>query len=445
MDWEIGRTEHLKLSEAVADRYDDLYAESNFATGSYMDYEIQVLEQWSHEAPDHDLAIDLGCGTGRDTFVLARRFDQVYAYDFSPKMIEVATQKKISRAIGNALFEVQDVEVNPLDLPAGCASLVNSAFGMGSFVQSVEGFLRVVKRALKPQGIAIFSFYNSAALVNGLNLQWRPALAARAVEGEDALRVDFGGVEYTISARSYSPREIKRKVEGNFRLLSLTTFPTLSALFPQELFSDSVARKLCTNVDHLLAGNLDIAAGPYIVAVGRREGRPQYKPEVSGYEWVVKLLKRHNVTLDVRHHGPVKNMEEVEQVIQADRGELIKSILVATSGDPKRDNLHPQLFLFGIPADRKLDFGRVARYLGKPRRCVTAATQSQVEELTGFTVGSVPPFGMPKYVPVILDHRLLGKHKVWCGTGKSTESLRISIEDLKRLSSFSVADISKPY
>ncbi|MFJ6831414.1 YbaK/EbsC family protein [Streptomyces sp. NPDC091209] len=444
MDWETGRAEHLKLSEAVAGQYDEIYAEANFATGSYMNYEIQVLDQWSREAPDHDLAVDLGCGTGRDTFVLAKRFDQVYAYDFSPKMIEVATRKKIRGAIGNVLFEVRDVEMDPLDLPAGCASLVNSAFGMGSFVQNVEEFLRIVKRLLKPQGVAIFSFYNSAALVNELNLQWRPALAARATDGEDALRVDFSGEEYVVAARAYAIREIKRKIEGNFRILSLTTFPTLSSLFPQELFAESEARKLCTNVDQLLAGNLDIAAGPYIVAVGRREGRPQCKPEVNGYELVVRLLNRHNIPHDFRHHAPVRNMEEVERTIQADRGELVKSILVAVSDDPKRDDLHPQLYLFGIPADRKLDFGRVARYLGKPRRCVIAATQSHVEELTGFTLGSVPPFGMPKYVPVILDERLIEKRKVWCGTGKITESLRISIEDLRRLSSFSVAAISKP-
>ncbi|PBC96182.1 prolyl-tRNA editing enzyme YbaK/EbsC (Cys-tRNA(Pro) deacylase) [Streptomyces sp. Ag82_O1-15] len=442
MDWQTGRAEHLQLSQAAAEHYDELYADSNFATGSYMDYEVRVLEKWLKEAPDQELAVDLGCGTGRDSFVLAKRFDQVFAYDFAPNMISVAIRRKLRRSVGNVLFEVADVDRDPLEVPPGSVSIVNSAFGMGSFVENLDQFFREVRRVLKPQGIAIFSFYNAGALVNGLNLQWRPALAARVVE-KDTLRVDFGGEEYDVAARAYSVPEVKRKIEGSFSLLSLTTFPTLSALFPQELFADPAARKLCTNVDQHLAENLEIAAGPYIVAIGRREGRVHEKRDLSGYEWVLKLLRQHGITPLLRHHGPVKNMDEVSQVIDSDLGELVKSIIVAVTDDPRRDPLHPQLFLFCIPADRKLDFSKVASYLGKPKNSVGPATPSQVEDITGFTVGSIPPFGMPKFIPVILDQSLAAKRRVWCGTGKPTESLRISIDELQRLSAYSIADVSK--
>lgn len=444
MSWEGGRKEHIQLSNAAATHYDELYADSNFATGSYMNYEVQIIEKWAACAPDQHLAVDLGCGTGRDSFVLAKRFDQVYAYDFSEKMIAVATQNKINRDVGNVLFAVRDVERELLDLQPGTASFVNSSFGMGSFVENVEIFFRQVKQILKPQGIAIFSFYNATALVNRLRLDWRPALTARSAPDRDALLVDFSGREYEIAARSYGLREIRLKLEGNFEILSLTTFPTLSALFPQELFEDSLARDLCTNVDNLLADNLALAAGPYIVAVVRRAGKKLRQREVRGYERVLSLLARHNVIPDFRHHAPVRNMEDVKAVIDAPLDEMIKSIIVSVNDDPSRGDGHPRLYLFGVPADRKLDFGKVSSYLGKPRKHVRAATQTEVEDLTGFTIGSIPPFGMPRDVVVVIDSRLAGKRVVWCGTGIPTQSLRLSVDDLRKLSTFSVGDISKP-
>jgi prolyl-tRNA editing enzyme YbaK/EbsC (Cys-tRNA(Pro) deacylase)/SAM-dependent methyltransferase len=445
VDWNEGRTQHLKLSEAAAPQYDELYANANFATGSYMEYEIDTLKRWIPDAPDHHLAIDLGCGTGRDSFVLARYFDQVFAYDFSPAMVEVANANKLQRAQGNVSFKARDVEKGLLDLHPHSADFVNSAFGMGSFIENLEAFLREVKRLLKPGGIAVFSFYNRQALVNSLDLEWRPALAARADPDNELLRVEFEETRFDIAARAYTVQDVRNRLASVFDVLELTTFPTLSALFPQQLFVHESARKLCTHVDQLLAANLDVAAGPYIVAVVRRAGKRQKQRPAEGYERVLTMLRRHEIEPVLRRHAPARTMAEVIELLDEDVSieDMVKSMVVAAP-DQDRDERHPKLYLFGVPADRKLDFGKAAKHLGRKRDDVRAATQSEVEDLTKFTVGSVPPFGLPTQVPVILDQRLATKQHVWCGTGHPTESMRISIEDLQILSGFTVADISKP-
>jgi len=64
-----------------------------------------------------------------------------------------------------------DIEKAPLPLGNDAVSFVNTGFGMGSFVQSPETLFREVRRVLQPGGIAIFSFYNSEALVNFLDLE----------------------------------------------------------------------------------------------------------------------------------------------------------------------------------------------------------------------------------------------------------------------------------
>jgi len=450
--WKLNKEEHLKLSAVAAEKYDDLYEKANFATGSYMRYELETVKRFTAQAPSRSMALDLGCGTGRDSFYLCKHFNQVYGYDFSPEMIFYAEKNKIKKRVGNASFQVLDIEEHELPWDTNSIPFINTAFGMGSFVQNLEQLYREVKRVLLPGGLAIFSFYNSEALVNKLELQWRPALAARVVEGEDCLEVNFEGNQYKIAARAYSVNEIKKKITNSFgqsNLLEITTFPTLSALFPQELFANEKTKELCTRVDTLLANNLDIAAGPYIVAVCKKSGKPEEQEFVKGYASVLKLLKAHHIdtTTRIKEHGPVKTMEDVKKVLNAEPSSMVKSILVQiknTTEESDFTHLHKNLFLIGITEDRKLDFSKLATILDVSRKNLEMADQIQVEEITGFQVGSIPPFGLPKNIPVILDFKVKEQREIWCGTGKTTESIRLSLEELIMLSTPTFNDVSKP-
>jgi prolyl-tRNA editing enzyme YbaK/EbsC (Cys-tRNA(Pro) deacylase)/ubiquinone/menaquinone biosynthesis C-methylase UbiE len=451
-NWEKHKNEHLKLSAAAADKYDEIYEELNFATGSYMKYELEVLNKYSNVLKINSTALDLGCGTGRDSFFLSKHFEQVYGYDFSPEMILNANKNKIRRNIGNVSFEVLDIEERELPWDKSTIPFINTAFGMGSFIEHIEQLFREIRRVLTPGGICVLSFYNSDALVNQLNLEWKPALAARVVENEDCLEVEFENNKFRIAAKAYSPTEIKKKITQSFgeqNLLQITTFPTLSALFPQSLFNNEKARELCTNVDKLLSTNLDIAAGPYIIAVCKKGGKTKTKNKLKGYANVLSLLSRHNINTStkIKEHKPVKTMADVREVLDVDVSSMIKSVLVTTVNDTNESDLshlYQNLFLIGVPANRKVDFGRVSTILNVSRNDLKMANQIQVEEITGFQVGSIPPFGLPKNVPVLLDTSFLELNEIWCGTGKSTESLRLTLEELKALSNPTFNEVSKP-
>ena len=275
---------------------------------------METIRRFIPSAPTRNIVLDLGCGTGRDSFFLAKHFDQVYGYDFSPEMIFVANKNKISDRKGNVYFETRDIEEDELPWDTNSIPFVNSAFGMSSFVQNLENLFREVRRVLMPHGIAIFSYYNIEALVNKLSLQWRPALAARVVQGEDCLEVDFEGAVYKIAAKAYSVSDIRKKTEGAFgvsNILEIATFPTLSALFPQELFANETTKTLCTNVDRLLANNLEIAAGPYIVAVCKKGGSPGKQEDVKGYENVLRVLRRHCIDSRAYLKNPIYWYTEV--------------------------------------------------------------------------------------------------------------------------------------
>ena len=444
--WEERKEQHRRLSAAAAEKYDEIYESANFATGSYMQFEIDKIRELVGQASSNDLAVDLGCGTGRTTFELAKTFRQVYACDLSPEMIEVATAKKHQKMTGNVSFEVRDVEQLQVPLRDSTVSFINTGFGMGSFIQDLGSLFREIRRLLEPGGLAVFSFYSSEALVNSLDLEWKPALAARLAADKNSLKVDFEGTVYEIAARAYTLGEIRRQLDGNFKVVDITTFPTLSALFPQSLFSDKRARNLCSLVDKLLSTNSELAAGPYIVAAGRKAGRPKRFEPSRGYARVLELLSFYKIKVDPKIHKPVRTMQDVQLVLGVPPEEMVKSVLVAadSSDVPTPTSLNARLYLCCVPANMKLDMGKVGRYLKLPRSRIRMATQIEVEELTGFSVGSIPPFGMPDSVPIIVDSKILNMQSVWCGTGKPTESLRLRVNQLKRLSACAEADLTKP-
>jgi len=120
-----------------------------------------------------------------------------------------------------------------------------------------------------------------------------------------------------------------------------------------------------------------------------------------------------------------------------------KSILIADTTEYDEKYEHTNLYLVAIPAQKKLDFSALAKALGLPRARLRMATYAQLEDITGFYVGSIPPFGLPKSIPIIFDKAIESQSEVWCGTGKPTESLRLTIQELTRLCMPTFADISK--
>lgn len=175
-NWTIGKQRHKELSNKSAEEYDKIYAASNFATGSYMEYELEVINR-TIESLDKNrrrIALDLGCGTGRDAFYFHRHFDQVRGYDFSSEMIKVAQKKKLHKSAGNIQFVVRDLEEDLLtDVSNSSISFINSGFGMGSFVRELSPLLREVKRVLEPSGVFLISFYNKQSLVVQIDsLEW---------------------------------------------------------------------------------------------------------------------------------------------------------------------------------------------------------------------------------------------------------------------------------
>ncbi|CAM9537379.1 unnamed protein product [Choristocarpus tenellus] len=113
----------------------------------------------------------------------------------------------------------------------------------------------------------------------------------------------------------------------------------------------------------------------------------------------------------------------------------IKSVIFQARGTP---------FVAVMPDDLVADCARIARYLGLPKRQVTLAGARFVEELTGYQVGTVPPFGHRISLRTLVDTELLNYDTIIGGCGSSDYHLSISLDELLRTSRAELLDLARP-
>jgi SAM-dependent methyltransferase len=161
-------TAPLSKTQSDFDRISTLPAQAWNHNDHYHGFLLKQLPA-SSELP----ALEIGCGTGAFTRLLAQRFRQVLGLDLSPGMIEQA--KACSTGYDNVAFQVADALA--YDLPAarfGCIASIATLHHL-----PFEPILRKMKDALAPGGSLLvldlfqaesLADYSAAALAMPLNL-----------------------------------------------------------------------------------------------------------------------------------------------------------------------------------------------------------------------------------------------------------------------------------
>jgi Cys-tRNA(Pro) deacylase len=85
-----------------------------------------------------------------------------------------------------------------------------------------------------------------------------------------------------------------------------------------------------------------------------------------------------------------------------------------------------------FPGDRRVDVKKVAHAVGCAKARI--AKPDEVVAATGFEVGAVAPFPLPRVERVYIDRTLLGHKRVWVGAGSPSHMAALAPGDLMRLS-----------
>jgi len=153
---------------------------------------------------------------------------------------------------------------------------------------------------------------------------------------------------------------------------------------------------------------------------------------------VIDAAARKGVTLDVTvFPASTHTAEDAAAAVGAELGQIVKSLVfVAVAEDGAPD---PILCL--VSGANRVDLARLAAVTGKPD--VRRATAREATELTGFTIGGIPPIGHARPVRVIMDPDLGRFPVVWAAAGTGSAVFPVPPATLRILANATVAPIAE--
>ena len=152
---------------------------------------------------------------------------------------------------------------------------------------------------------------------------------------------------------------------------------------------------------------------------------------------VLDAAARKGVTIEiVTFPDSTHTAEDAARAVGAELGQIVKSLVFVAPRD--EDAVEPFIVLVAGP-DR-VDVAQLAAVVGEP--AIRRATAREANDLTGFVIGGIPPFGHRRPIRVVMDPRL-GRHQtIWAAAGTQNAVFAVSPATLRMLSNATVAPIA---
>jgi prolyl-tRNA editing enzyme YbaK/EbsC (Cys-tRNA(Pro) deacylase) len=159
-------------------------------------------------------------------------------------------------------------------------------------------------------------------------------------------------------------------------------------------------------------------------------------PAHAAIRRVVDAAARKGVTLDVTTFDEsTHTAAEAARAVRAELGQIVKSLVFVL---PREDgDLEPVIVLVSGP--NRVDLPRLGAVLGRPD--VRRATAREANDLTGFVIGGIPPFGYAQRLRVVMDPDLGLFQTVWAAAGLPNAVFPVSPSTLRMLADAQVAPI----
>jgi len=122
------------------------------------------------------------------------------------------------------------------------------------------------------------------------------------------------------------------------------------------------------------------------------------------------------------HPGPVYTLEQAAQERGQQPGQVVRSIVFRVGeGD---------YVMVLVGGSAQVDWRALRRHLGQSR--LTTATEPDLLEATGYAVGAVAPFGLPRPMRTLLDESVLAFDEISLGSGVRGTTILLLSADLRR-------------
>lgn len=221
-----------KVYDEMADEYEkDEYEEDAFFVN---DYRVcnEVLKKICRTGT-FNVAVDVGCGTGLQTFQIIESAKLVVGYDLSLGLLEKARKKKLSGK--HDAVKILQADATKAPLKSGIADIVLSYGDVLSHIPDYGKAIAEMSRICKPGGIVTFQFDN----------KWYPGIIYAPKELLEALKTGDGqtrrwaysydatGGSAEMTFKTFSRTEIKRVLRRySLEPLEFNSCHVFSSLIP---------------------------------------------------------------------------------------------------------------------------------------------------------------------------------------------------------------------
>ncbi len=161
-------------------------------------------------------------------------------------------------------------------------------------------------------------------------------------------------------------------------------------------------------------------------------------PDHAAIRRVVDAAARKGVDLEVTTFDEsTHTATEAARAVRAELGQIVKSLVFVLP----RENAEPEPVIVLVSGPNRVDLPRLGAVLG--RSDVRRATAREANDLTGFVIGGIPPFGHDRRLRVIMDPDLGRFETVWAAAGLPNAVFPVSPSTLRMLADAHVAPIAE--
>ena len=148
---------------------------------------------------------------------------------------------------------------------------------------------------------------------------------------------------------------------------------------------------------------------------------------------ILQFIARHRIDadiLDLNEH--TATVADAAQALNVGTDQIIKSLVF-------RHNEETLLVIASGLA--RVDRKKLAAHLGVGRKKVKFANPEQVLQITGYVVGSMPPFGHRTRLRTLIDTGVTGLGTVYGGGGSLNAMMRLTPDELRRVTGAEVTSL----
>ncbi|GAB4457105.1 MAG: YbaK/EbsC family protein [Anaerolineae bacterium] len=161
---------------------------------------------------------------------------------------------------------------------------------------------------------------------------------------------------------------------------------------------------------------------------------PQFLQPFSS-QTLQQYINRHRIAatiLPMAEH--TLTVPDAARALQVDEEQIIKSLVFVANGEP---------LLVINNGTARVDRRKVAQRLGVNRKKLKFATPEQALEITGYVVGSMPPFGHRQPLTTFVDPAIAQLEAIFGGGGDIDAMMRLTPAELLRVTNGELLEVSE--